>query len=317
MSTTTEQIARSALGALSSDASFLLACSWVSERYQNLVSRIRFKHLRKPGEFTAPAAITTGTVAVTQGTNIVVGTSTTWTPTIVGRHFRGANSWYKIAAFISPTELRLESIYSEATLTAGAYVIAARFITLDPIVRWLGNTIVMSRTRWYYNAIPFEHFDIKYPSRIIQHSARPLAWAEVGSSLNVNDKLCKQIEIYPALTSDELFNFVYWELPTELKEPSSPIPPEIDLTVLKEGVLIDVMRDKMAQAEKANNIEAAALWRNEYRAQQTTWEKEITRAMIADKGVDDGTFILQSLSHHAVGDITTARDDVYSRGNWP
>jgi hypothetical protein len=313
---TTQDIARSALGAVGSDANFLLACGWVSERYANIVSRVRFKHLRRVGEFIAPGIYSTGTVSITSGTNTLTGSSSVWTPALEGRHFRGANAWYRIAGVPSATDIRLESTFTETTLSAASYVIAARHIALDPKARWLGSQIIMGRTQWIYTATPFESMDTLYGGRMLKHSSKPIAWAEIGSVINDGQR-AKQIEIYPALTSDEIFYYLYWELPTELKEPESILPPEIDLWIVKEGVLVDLMRHKMAQALDAGKQEAAAHWRNEYRAQETRWESMVLRAIQADKGVDDSTFILQSMNTRFVGDITSARQEIAARGNWP
>ena len=313
---TTENAVRSALGAVSSDASFLLGCSWANERYQQIVSRVRFKHLRRVGEFVAPAAITGGTANVTNGSvNVTVSVATT--NAIVGRHFRAANAWYKIATYVNAFQFTLDSAYSETTNTASGYSIDARFITLASEVRWIAPTIVMGRTRWPFNQTPLESMDMMYPGRIIANSTTLEAWSEVGSALNTGGVSCKQIELYPAMTNAEIFYFVYWKLPVDIKEPTTTIPPEIDQYVLKEGILVDVMRNKMAVAVDAGKLEAAAHWRNEYRAQETKWENYIKDAIKADKGVDDSTFVLQAVSRKFAPDIVTARDEIVARGNWP
>jgi len=55
----------------------------------------------------------TGTVEVTNGSKTVDGTDTVWTAAMVGRKFRVQNerAYYKIAAFVSGTEITLEENY--------------------------------------------------------------------------------------------------------------------------------------------------------------------------------------------------------------
>ena len=79
------------------------------------------------------------------------------------------------------------------------------------------------------------------------------------------------------------------------------------------------MRDMMAKAAKANQIEAAALWRNEYRAQQTMWKDTRRTVALADNSAaDDASFILESIGGvQTGGDVKTARDEVFIRGARP
>jgi hypothetical protein len=312
---TTESIARSALAAIGSDASLLLAATWVSERYQNIVSRIRFRSLRRVGEFIAPATYTTGTVTATQGSNVIIGTNTLWTGDLEGRHFRPKTNWYRISKVVSATELHLDSEFVENTITNNSYRICARYINLPG--RWLGPTIVQARLRRAITIISLDAMDISYPGRILQNATIPIEVCELGDTYDANGNPCKQIELYPASTNDELFYFIYWDLPGDLRALSSVIPQAIDLFVLKEGVLIDAMRLKASQAADKGQQEIAAFWRNEYRMQETAWEKKILLAMQADKGVDDTSFIFQSMraiANRLPSTVRTAREEIYARG---
>lgn len=72
---------------------------------------------------------TTGNIlTATNNSTAIVGTGTTWTASMVGRYIRitnsdtankGDNFWYKIAAYISATQLTLETPYEGTSITAG------------------------------------------------------------------------------------------------------------------------------------------------------------------------------------------------------
>lgn len=73
---------------------------------------------------------TTGTVATTQNSQTVTGSSTTFTAAMVGRYFSGADSdgiangsWYRISAFGSTTSLTLQSVFEETALSGAKYII--------------------------------------------------------------------------------------------------------------------------------------------------------------------------------------------------
>src|SRR3990167_2320282 len=63
--------------------------------------------------FTTVDDYATGTVTATNGSTTVTGASTVFTSAMVGRKFRveGENAYYKIAAYVSTTEVTLEQAY--------------------------------------------------------------------------------------------------------------------------------------------------------------------------------------------------------------
>ena len=67
---------------------------------------------------------TTGTVAVTNGSKAVVGTSTVWTSDMVGRYLKVSNYWYEIASVTDNTHLTLLTEYGEDTASGASYTIA-------------------------------------------------------------------------------------------------------------------------------------------------------------------------------------------------
>lgn len=73
---------------------------------------------------------TTGTVSVTQNTATLTGSGTTWTSDMVGRYFfltdslgQSSGNWYRISAFVSSTELTLETYFEESTVSGSTYII--------------------------------------------------------------------------------------------------------------------------------------------------------------------------------------------------
>lgn len=74
----------------------------------------------------------TGSVAVTNASTTITGTDTTWLSSMVGQYFRvdsngigNSSKWYKIAAFVSTTELTLATAFEEATETLLDYHISS------------------------------------------------------------------------------------------------------------------------------------------------------------------------------------------------
>lgn len=313
-------IARQVLSDVSSDAGHILASTWVARRYEEAMSKYRPRQLRRLGEVIAPATITTGTVTVTQG-------STTVTPDadalaawaliaqdgLIGRSFKGQDqTWYEIAQFTNSVII-LKSPYILATAAGIGYAIAAQKVALAPDARWLGR-FVLQRLWRPLLTVSLDELDGTAPGRVWDQGT-PSAVAEIGVAPVAGVGDVRLVTFYPYPKVDELIHYVYWAFPLTLNF-DDEVPRVIPDYTLREGALIDAMRYKMAKAIDAGALEAAALYRNEYRAQETLWKAKLADAARGDRGVDDVSFILSS--YGGVGgqpgvDIRTAHDEVWAR----
>lgn len=93
-------------------------------------------YLMSEGFFTTVAPYETGTVDVTNGSKTVTGNSTVFTAAMVGRKIRvnSENAYYRIAAFVSATEITLEAPYAGDTDTTLTYSIYKDEYRLAPDV---------------------------------------------------------------------------------------------------------------------------------------------------------------------------------------
>lgn len=311
---TVSDVARAVCATVDVSGGYLLAGKWVTDRYRELCSRSRFRHLRRIGELLLPADVAAGTITITRGSRTVTGDATAaaaWKPSHVGWSIRPRISWYEVES-ISGTTLVLRTAFAEDSVTASAYRLVQRYAFLDPSVRWLGDFVHMRR-RGPVTRTSLAELDILAPSRP-RVTGGPELYAEVGEAVDANGQRAKQLELYPYCDQDELIHYVYYAEPPALTL-EDLIPVSIDEHTLREGALIDAMRSKMVEADKAGQVERAAFWRNEYRAQKTSWEQYILNAIKTDRGTDDVTFILQRAGYTAPSqDIVTARDQVIA--NW-
>lgn len=325
MPITVDEVARAALATVGSNAGLLLAIRWADERYRQLTSRVKMRHMRRLGEVVIPEPLDDGLATATRGSSIVTGDAdaqTAW----AARHdikdgtwyFRGRRTWYKITDVTPTPSLRLESEFSEADLSAGGYKIIKRFHALAPDVRFLGKFVHM-RLHRALDDVSILTLDMEHPARITVAGSGPEIVAEAFNDVEGH----RMVELYPYSTATETVHYVYWPTPLKL-QPGSILPAEVDTEALKSGVLIDVYRFEMAKAARDAKVDAAALWRNEMRAQETTWERRIEEIAKADRGVDDVALILHPcglpVRRSATEDpfIKTARGDALSRlTGWP
>ena len=316
---TVEEVAALSLGALdiSADNSvgIELASRWVSQRYRELTTTARLRHRRQMGALSLPAPVNTGIATATRGSATVVADATLQTAitaagSIVNWHLRLATTWYLVTAYAAPN-ITIEAPYGEVDIAAKPLILK-RWHNLAATARWIG-TIIHMRRRRLVEMRSQRHFDYFLPERQLITDG-PWFWAEIGNASTGE----KRIELYPFTQTVEVLHYTYWDIPNEFL-PSDTLPQEVDPFVLREGVLVDLYRYLSARAADRGQVEVAALWRNEMRAQQTLWERTMARARRADLGADDIDFIFRTngLSTGLSGDIRTARDEIFARGARP
>lgn len=314
---TVEEIVKDLLGSFATDIGGPAAAKWIDNRYQELVSRIRFRHLRQVGELVIPGNIDTGTLAITRGSTAVTGTSTTF-ETEVGSTgdqeywwIRPSVAWYKVASIEGEEGLTFASAFSETTVTAASYKLVRRHHALDANARWLGDTAIHMRTRLPIAVIAHDELSMLIPGRTITGS-----YPRVMSQVGVDSNGYLMVEVYPPPENSEIIYYIFWDLPTALTM-SSTIPKQIDAYVLKEGAMIDLCRYEKVKLIQAGSIEAATVFRNDEMKYTTAWDKRVMEASRTQRGVDDISLILQTARRGSwplqSGDYRTARDMVMDR----
>lgn len=313
---TVEEIGRDLLASIGTDAGLPLVARWIDNRYKQLVSRVRFRHLRQVGELQMPAIVDAGTVTIERDSTAVAGDSDTTWATSPGAddheywYLRASTAWYKVASVTDDDTLTLATAFSEDDVEETSYKLVRRYHPLDSNARWLGD-FVHDRTRLPLAKRSVEELNIIAPGRVLVDS---YPWIVAQDGVDSNNYL--RVEIYPPPDESELIHYVFWDLPSALII-SSTIPAQIDGYVLKEGALIDAYRHEKAQALRAGNIEAAAVWRNDEMAQNAKWERAIQEACRTDRGDDDVSLILQ-LSRKGTrrGDVYRTAHDVVAERAW-
>jgi hypothetical protein len=310
-----EDVARDVLAAVASQAGFLLAAKWVSGRYQQLCGTRRLRHLRRLGELVIPADVTTGTVTTTRGAQVVTGSAaaqTAWAAIAADLnaglwYVRQATVWYRVVAFVGGA-LQLAVAFAEDSATDSGYRLVPRRRRVAADAKTLG-AFVHTRRKRALDIMDQAVLDQRDPGRVRVGTAGPTVWSESERA----DDGALVIETYPSVAESELLRYTYYLYPPELTL-RDPLPPAFESIWLREGAMIDAMRFEMARAARAGQNDAAALWRNEYRAQETRWEAIQRDAAGADLGGDDVALIFDTMRGAATPtEIRDAHDEVWSR----
>lgn len=316
---TCEEVARSALAAVGSSANVVLASQWVSERIAEAAITSRFHFLRDLSSVVIPATINAGLASFTRDSDLVTGDATAqsaWSQNVVGRFVQafGRTAWYEIVGFDPAAQaLHLRTPFSEDSSATTSYRIVQRYAALDPAARTLG-TFVFDRFRWPLEGpVPIDRLQQMIPERQFA-SIGPTIIAELGE----NAEGTKLVEFYPYSLKTEIIHYTFWRKPKSYGF-TETLPGVVDTTILKQGVLVDIMRYEAAMAARDGKVELAAYWRNEYRAQETVWKDRQGLLALADRGADE-TMLIRAASGFATSrgrDLRSAADEIFSRGNRP
>ena len=282
-----------------------LAVKWASNRFAELAGQGKLRPFRKLYEVQLPANITAGTITTTRDSTTVTGNATAaaaWPPSIVGKFFRATSNWYEIAS-VSGTIIKLVKPFSEDAVSAGTYHIVPRKVELEKNIRFLG-TLVNMRTGREVKHVPLDDLD-----RIAAARTTVTGGPTIYSEVSVSDEGVREIELYPYHSSTELIRYTAYVDPPELK-PDSLIPSYLNPYILIEGVRIDIMRQKMAAALDAGQVDVGATWANLYRSQETKWRELKNEFQKQAEAVNDAEFILELGGSGVanIGDVRNARD---------
>jgi hypothetical protein len=318
MADSVQSLCQSVVALTDSDDSLSFILTWVNERYRELINRAYSTQLRHWGSVFVPAPLTSGTVAVTNGSTTVTGTNTAFSASQVGWFFRVAQVWYAVVAVNATTQtLTLNTAYSEQSNSAATYQLVQRYIPIPQSgnARHIENLVhprLRRKLRYKTNA----QMELQHPGRLLV-GAYPWCWTEAPrfvEEINItpNGNNQKMVEVYPPSSQAETYSYSYWSIPSALAL-TDTLPPEVDAYVLREGVLVDVYRFNAEKAARANQIERAAYYQNVASRQRTIWEAKIQEALVANAAARNlGTveFDMWEYATELEGDIVTAYQDV-------
>lgn len=292
---TVEAVARHVAGVTMTEDDLLLIGTWINERWKELAGTTTLKTLRRTGELRTQPVVSDGTVAVTDDSVTVVGAGTAWTSGLAGASIRLGSVWFVIAQVISATELRLAVPYVGETGTGVGYHIVRTAYRLDPEARELG-VFWHQRLRRPLGTSSEIGMSYSIPARF-QVSNVPAYATEKEPDIDG----VRRVEIYPYTRRAELINYLYWVRPMDL-DFKDELPAFIDIEAFREGVMVDVLRNRMFKAMMDKDMRAAEIYRNDYRAQETRWMRDHRQRVIKkDSGAADREFFLFNSRNHPMG----------------
>lgn len=320
MAVAVRDVARQVVANLGLDSGYELASQWVGQRYAELCSRAKFRHLRQYGQIYLPAPINTGTVTVNLDSPVITLDATAlaacqankwfhWPDGFTGLFFRPqiGLSWYRIAYAEANGTIVLETPFAQdngflfnqsnpplLVQTLVPFYILPRYVELDPQARQLGVFVCDFMYR-PLELVSEDELNRKAPSRFLVW-AYPQYVAELNSNLNATGAP-KQVEIYPWPTQSVTMHYTFWATPRILGI-EDYLPPTIDPDIVRTGAMIDAANNMAGKAARMGNLDQAAYYRNVANQEETKFNGKVNRAVRNDMGAEDLAFTLKRSGWH-------------------
>jgi len=208
-----------------------------------------------------------GTVAVTEGSKTVTGSSTTFTSAMVGRKFYCGNATYVISAFVSTTEITLSTNYAGDTGSGLTYKIYQDEYSLASDV----EDVLSLRQENYPQRLEkrdIEYMDKYYPQRT------SFGYPSMYSPVGYDSTYYMKIAVYPIPNQARNIYYRYKKRVTEMSnDADTPIIPLRYRWVLFRGAVLSA-------AESLDMPDIAREYERKY-------ERGLARIIAADRKQDE------------------------------
>lgn len=228
------------------------------------------------GQIVSPGYYSTGTVSLTLGSNVVTGTNTTFTPSLVGQQLRVGftNVIYTITAFINATSLQLELPWGSPTQLNTGYFITRYYFSFPNVKFFVSvkNLAMMYRLWTNCPQSLIENWD---PSRL------QMMWPRIVATMPPDTNGDYQIELWPAPNTAQAFPYLAYIQPPNLVDDLDNLPAFIRADIIQQMAIAEVLL--FEPKKNPGYSESVALAMSERYTKQS--EMELQHAMEADEAL--------------------------------
>lgn len=198
----------------------LLVGRLINNNYRKIIERRNWYGLLVRGQVSTPQYTSVGSATVTNGSNIVTGTNTNWTPALNGQQFRigFTNPFQTVVQVINATTLQLDMPYGSQSLTSAGYQIVQCWVSLGANIRYILDA-VNQQQGW--------RMAVNIPQQTLNETdswRTNVGWSYCFSNMPPTPDGQLQIEIYPVPFFLQVFPFLAYTQPSNLvNDTDSPV----------------------------------------------------------------------------------------------
>lgn len=232
----------------------------------------------RSGYINVPGYYSTGTVSLVQGSNIVTGNGTAFTPSLVGQQLRTGfvNPIYTIKAFVDATHLQFDPLtpWGPPSLANTGYFITRYWYSFQNIKFFYSVVNPQLQFRMATN-VPASLLDNWDPARLVQLFPYVVATRPPDQDGNY------VVELWPVPNNAQSYPYLAYVQPPNLVNDSDPLPAFIRSDVVELGAISEALLYR--PKANPNYSESVCLAMSERFNKQ--FEMEMNSAMQADEGL--------------------------------
>src|SRR5208337_2069453 len=212
-----------------------VAAKFINNAYRRVIDARLWYGMLVKGQVNVPNAYTTGSVTVTNGTGVVIGVGTIWTPAMIGYSFRVGFSTpiYRIASVQSSTQFTLDLIWGGPTQSSVGYSIFQNIVSFGANVKKL--LAVVNQRQGY-------RMKLHLPQEVLNifdtwRTSVGWTYAVANYSPSSVDG-SPQFELYPAPSFQQSFPFLASVQPPDMVKDGDYPAPWIRADVIMYGAIV-------------------------------------------------------------------------------
>lgn len=210
----------------------------INDRYRALLGTRSWYGKKIKGEISIGPNYSTGQATVTNGSNVIQGTGTNWTPVLVGQQFRINFTFPYLtitAVNTSMQQITTDLPFYGNNQTSGYYILQA-YVELDANIermKWAVN----QQMGWnmYVNALPVECVNTWDTWRTYQ------GWSTHFVTRPPTPKGAYQIEVWPSPFQAQVFPYEAYKKPPSLVNDADSVLPFIRSDIVVIGATADAL----------------------------------------------------------------------------
>lgn len=191
------------------------------------------------GYINVPGYYSQGTVSFTQGSNIITGSGTAFTPSMVGQQIRSGfvNPIYTIKGFVSATQLTLDpnTPWGPPSLSNTPYFITTYWYSF-PNLKFFYSIINLQLQFRIATNIPASLLDNWDPSRLVQ------LFPYVAATRPPDQTGALSIELWPVSNSAQSYPYLAFRQPANLVNDLDPLPAYIRSDIIEQLSISEALK---------------------------------------------------------------------------
>ncbi len=264
-------------------APILLCKRWVRDRYRKICDKNIWSFKLNRSTFGTPAAYSTGTITMTNGSAVVTGSSTAWLSapaTLVGQQLKVNGVVFTVLSVATDTSLTVDQPWLSATQAGLTYIACQAYITPTPTDFHAFYSVIDPFSSWRlhlgFNSKELDRIDSRRSSTGVPYILANGVYNNITTSTAI-----EMYELWPNPLAQRQYMYTYERRVNDLTDNDVP-PGIIRSDILIKGALSDLARWPGTPEKKNPMFDPQFM---QWRIREAEFKEDLDKAMVEDNSI--------------------------------